>query len=176
MSGYDIRGFLEGTIAHFWSESYGQIYPTLKALEAEGLVRGRDDDASGRGRRVYRLTEAGLAELRGWLAEPPAPDVPRYEISLKLLFGDQLSLADARSHLRAHRRRHAEQLAGYRAHEAELLDRFQDAPRLPYWLAVLRGGIRYAEMVVDWCDETLASLDGLDPEAYPTDPPAPVLD
>lgn len=56
MSGYDVKQFLESTIAHFWNESYGQIYPTLKALEAEGLVEGHDDEGDGRGRRVYTLT------------------------------------------------------------------------------------------------------------------------
>ena len=40
-SGYDIRKLAEGSIGHFWSESYGQIYPTLKRLV-------RDDTASSK--------------------------------------------------------------------------------------------------------------------------------
>lgn len=177
MSGYDIKQFLERTVAHFWSESFGQIYPTLKQLEAEGLIRTEIEAGgpSGRDRRVHTLTEAGLEALRGWLVEPPEPDVPRYELSLKLFFGDQLAVADAAGHVRAHRDRHEEVLARYRESEARLEAELAGSPRLPYWLAVLRGGIRYSAMVVEWCDETLAALDALDPAAYPADPSAPVV-
>lgn len=173
MSGYDIKRFLEDTVAHFWSESYGQIYPTLRALEAQGLVSGRAE-AAGRSRRVYRLTDLGLRELRTWLAEPPEPHVPRYEISLKLFFGDQLTVDEARGHLRSYRHVHVDQLDRYRTHEAELRESMRGAARLPYWLAVIRGGIRYAEMVVAWCDETLAALETLDPNEYPASPTASV--
>ena len=38
MSGYDLRQFFSENLAFFWSESFGQIYPMLHALEAEGLV------------------------------------------------------------------------------------------------------------------------------------------
>ncbi|MGH9601902.1 MAG: PadR family transcriptional regulator, partial [Terriglobales bacterium] len=31
-SGYDLKKRMEQSIAHFWSESYGQIYPTLRRL------------------------------------------------------------------------------------------------------------------------------------------------
>lgn len=174
MSGYDVKQFLEETVAHFWSESYGQIYPALKRLEADGLVIGRDDESAGRGRRVYTLTDAGLALLRAWLHEPPEPDVPRYEMSLKLFFGDQLPLEAALRHLQAHRERHQAILDRYREMEPGLARELDGSPRLPYWLAVLGGGIRYAAMVVDWCDDTMATLSELDPAAYPATPAAPV--
>ena len=38
-SGYDLKKRVEGSIAHFWSESYGQIYPILAHLASQGLVR-----------------------------------------------------------------------------------------------------------------------------------------
>lgn len=195
MSGYDIKRFLEDTVVHFWSESFGQIYPSLKALEAEGAVIGRDEEGDGgRPRRVYTLTEAGLSELRTWLAEPPAPVVPRYEISLKLFFGDQMSLETALEHLRAHRERHATLLAQYRGYEAHVQGELEASrtstvreatdgaaatgtggrPALPHRLAVLRGGIRYSETVVRWCEETIDALESLDATAYPAEPSAPV--
>ena len=40
----------------------GQLYPALYALEAEGWAVG-DWDADDANRRIYRLTEAGRAEL-----------------------------------------------------------------------------------------------------------------
>ena len=55
----------------------GQIYTTLSRLERDGLV---DDDAvaqNGRpNKRVYRLTDAGQAELRGWVADSTPADAP----------------------------------------------------------------------------------------------------
>src|SRR5436309_10048598 len=42
----------------------GTLYPALHALEREGLISGEWLEAeSGRGRKVYRLTPAGLAAL-----------------------------------------------------------------------------------------------------------------
>jgi PadR family transcriptional regulator, regulatory protein AphA len=38
MSGYDTRKTVQESIRFFWSESYGQIYPALKRLEAQKLV------------------------------------------------------------------------------------------------------------------------------------------
>ena len=47
MSGYEIRKVAASSIGHFWSESYGQIYPTLRKLVAAGLAKPR----SRRGRQ-----------------------------------------------------------------------------------------------------------------------------
>ena len=41
MSGYDIRATIGESIAYFWTESYGQIYPTLKRLTKEKLLTRR---------------------------------------------------------------------------------------------------------------------------------------
>ena len=41
----------------------GTLYPVLHRLEAEGLLSSAWSDASGRRRRVYRLTRRGRAAL-----------------------------------------------------------------------------------------------------------------
>jgi DNA-binding PadR family transcriptional regulator len=41
----------------------GTLYPVLHRLEAEGLLTSSWSDASGRRRRVYRLTRRGHASL-----------------------------------------------------------------------------------------------------------------
>ena len=38
---------------YFWAASYGQIYPELKRLEEQGLMRGRSEPSGGR--RADRL-------------------------------------------------------------------------------------------------------------------------
>src|ERR1700754_2500461 len=66
-TGYDIKAFVDRTTRYFWAASYGQIYPELKRLEGQGLVRGQSEPSGGRARTAYELTEAGAAALRGRL-------------------------------------------------------------------------------------------------------------
>src|SRR5260370_3649728 len=87
MSGYDIRKFVKENIGYFWKESYGQIYPMLKRMAAEGLVDVRVERKSGKpDRQVYSLTRAGHSELERWLGRPPVPPSPRNELRLRLSF------------------------------------------------------------------------------------------
>lgn len=168
MSGYDIKRFMDGTLVHFWSESYGQIYPTLAKLEREGLVEGRQEPgARGRDRTVYRITESGRRALSEWLREPAEPAVPRHEHALKLFFGANVAPEVAVAHLERLRAEAREALARHREAEEELRQRAerQPASHAPYWLAVLRGGIRYAEMVLEWCEEARRLLGSLPPAA-----------
>lgn len=168
MSGYDVKQFLEQSVVHFWSESYGQIYPALRKLEEEELVEGRNEPGDrGREKRVYRITEAGREELRRWLQEPAEPVTPRYEHSLKLFFGHIVGPKASLGHVDRLREQATESLAAYREGEDRLEERAAEEPdsHFPYWLVVLRGGIRYAEMVLEWCDESEEALRALEEPA-----------
>ena len=70
MSGYDIRQMISRSIGYFWSESYGQIYPGLKRLAADGLVEKKTERRKGSpDRHVYSLTAAGRKQLEAELSE-----------------------------------------------------------------------------------------------------------
>src|SRR5438552_14512424 len=69
-SGYDIKAAVDTSTRFFWAGSYGQIYPELRRLEAEGLIRGEDSPNGARGRRVYELTDAGRKWFVDWLVGP----------------------------------------------------------------------------------------------------------
>lgn len=171
MSGYDIKNFIDDSVSHFWSESYGQIYPTLKTMEDDGLVESRVEDRDGlRDRRVYRLTDEGLTRLREWLVEPAVPDVPRHEMSLKLFFGAQMPPDGAVGHVERYRARQAALLEEYEVEAARMEADLAGDPRLPYWRHVLKGGIDYAKMAIRWCDDALADLRELDASRYPAAP------
>ncbi len=58
--GYEVIRALEERFDGMYSPSAGTVYPRLSRLEEEGLV---EREASGR-KAVYRITEAGRAELR----------------------------------------------------------------------------------------------------------------
>src|ERR1700722_14027305 len=92
MSGYDIKALIPQSIGNFWSESYGQIYPSLKRLAETGLVEKKTQRQKGKpDRHVYSLTEDGRARLRDWLKLPVVAEVPRHELLLKLFFGAHVS-------------------------------------------------------------------------------------
>lgn len=57
--GYEVIRLLEDRFLGTYTPSAGTIYPRLAALEEEGLIAHAEED----GRKVYRLTEKGEAEL-----------------------------------------------------------------------------------------------------------------
>src|SRR5258708_2356756 len=57
--GYDVIRLLQDKFLGVYSPSPGTIYPRLARLEEEGLVTHEMVD----GKKVYRITEAGRAEL-----------------------------------------------------------------------------------------------------------------
>jgi DNA-binding PadR family transcriptional regulator len=73
----------------------GQIYTTLSRLQRDGLV---DDDAveqDGRpNKRVYRLTEAGQAELTGWVQNATPSTRLKDDFFIKLVLAQAANIAD----------------------------------------------------------------------------------
>src|ERR1700757_5142456 len=72
-TGYDIKRVVDKSTRHFWSASYGQIYPELRRLEEQGLIQGQSEPTGGRARTVYKLTPAGEAALTDWLEPESEP-------------------------------------------------------------------------------------------------------
>ena len=58
--GYDLIRLLEDTFMGTYAPSAGTIYPRLSRLEAEGLITHSIED----GKKIYRLTDQGRAELQ----------------------------------------------------------------------------------------------------------------
>lgn len=164
MSGYDMKQLFERSIGHFWHESYGQIYPMLKQLAAEGLVAQSTEQRSGRpDRHVYELTDAGWAALRAWVAAPVEEyGRPRSELLLKLFFSRHAPPALAREQLTRYRELQQAALGRLGALEAELRSADRPDPDLTYWLITLRHGIHVSRALIAWCDEALAMLEAAD--------------
>jgi DNA-binding PadR family transcriptional regulator len=162
-SGYDIKKGIERSIGHFWHESYGQIYPILRTLVAEGLATARTEALLGRPARiVYAITEQGRAELRRWLTERiETLPIERNEFLLKLFFGSEIPLTVTLEHLRQHRRQAESVLETFGEIDEMLATQATStmASDLPFWLATLRYGQAQAEAVVRWCDDTLKQFD-----------------
>src|SRR5690606_12353934 len=88
-SGYDIKKESEEKLSHFWSASYGHLYPVLESLRQRDLVERRREEQEGRpARYVYSLTEDGWEALREWFARPAEYAKPRNELLLRVFFGE----------------------------------------------------------------------------------------
>jgi PadR family transcriptional regulator, regulatory protein AphA len=147
-TGYDIKTFVDRTTRYFWAASYGQIYPELRRLEDEGLIRGTSEPSGGRARTVYELTKAGRAALEGWLAADEAPSYElRDEGMLRLFFSD--SLPERRIEIvRAIREREERDLAHLRSLEPHA----SAGPRGSH--LTLQMGIEITESTIKWCEAT----------------------
>lgn len=162
MSGYDIKKKIETSTSNFWSESYGQIYPILKQLVAQGLATQFVQEQVGKpNRHVYELTEIGQQELQRWLMEPVEPQVERIEILLKLFFGHQVSIADNIRHVQQFRQLQQELLYKYEILEEKLKQNKLDNSSIPYWLITVSYKLHVTESLIHWCDRTLKTLNQL---------------
>lgn len=162
MSGYDLKKAIEYSVGNFWNESYPQIYPVLKQLAKDGLAIEVVERQEGRpDRHVYQLTEKGWEELRHWLTEPFEYQVQRNELLLKLFFGGLTQVTINVEHVQRHRDMQVQLLEHYKSTMAHLLQTQEPHPQLPYWLMTLSYGMHIAQALIDWCDETLVTLEQL---------------
>jgi DNA-binding PadR family transcriptional regulator len=167
MSGYDIRKFIQGSIANFWRESYGQLYPSLRELTDDGLVTRRHERQEGKpGRYVYSITPQGRTALRDWLGEPAEWEVPRSELLLKIFFGTEVPVETSLKHVARRREELREDQERLKGIAAALEQERRTAPGLPFWLLTIRQGLLINEALIAWCDEAQDVLQGL-PVARP---------
>ncbi|MGA2673565.1 MAG: PadR family transcriptional regulator [Terracidiphilus sp.] len=159
LSGYELHKAIEENFGSFWGESYGQIYPTLKRLVAEGLiVPSRSASAPRQRRQEYSLTDAGRACLRDWLAQPFQNDPPRNEFLLKLFFGREAAPGVALAHVRELQNRNRRMLATLEGIEKMARASQSQDPNMPYWMLTLGLGLALTRAALDWGESALQEL------------------
>ena len=159
MSGYDLAQLVRASIGHMWRESYGQIYPNLKRLAAEGLVSRKTERSRGKpDRHIYSITSKGRERLTEWLTIPPQPEIPRNEMLLKLFFGTQVPteiLIENVEHMAEENRM---LLGKFRSTQRDEIDKNRNYPDAPFWKMAARFGEIEMEAHLRWADETLGEL------------------
>ena len=113
MTGYALREAIREVLGHFWSESFGQIYPTLAELERQGHVRRLDSARTGAS--TFAITPSGMTRLKELLAQPVQQVPPRNGLMLRLFFGRHLGPAACLGDEVLHR----ESLVAWKYHRAE---------------------------------------------------------
>ncbi len=160
LSGYDIKKKIDQMISHFWEVSYGQIYPTLKALEESGKITKKTGETyKGPERKLYSITEDGRKSLAEWLIIPEIKDYTRYEILLKLYFGKQLTPKENLERIEKYKEKHLENQKSIQFFKQNLQQlSWEDEDHFYYYLTVLFGEKVYAAYL-SWVDEAKELLE-----------------
>ncbi|GAA0340222.1 PadR family transcriptional regulator [Oceanobacillus sp. FSL W7-1293] len=159
-SGYEIKQFIDNSLNHFWKISYGQIYPTLKRLEEEGLATVQTSAQEGKPeRKEYFLTEKGKEVLKNWL-EKPLKQLPveRNEVLLKLFFGRHQTKEQSLYLLEDYKQKLKNLYQTYEGIEEGIARHNHHQHDAKYWLFTLDYGKRVTEAAIAWCDATIKEL------------------
>ena len=160
MSGYQIKKLVDIRFKFFWSESFGQIFPALKSLSANGLVEAvepaeRDESQKRSPKKTYRLTEAGIKALRDWLKLPVERESYRLEILLKLYFANFAEPQVMIEHVEKFQKAHEQELQILEMFQHELEGIIDQDENHPQILRVIDFGQKANRAYLDWSRETL---------------------
>jgi DNA-binding PadR family transcriptional regulator len=158
MTGYALREEIRQVLGHFWSESYGQIYPTLAELQRTGLIEAEQGKRSGSS--TYALTPQGRERLTELLRQPHQPTPPRNALMLRLFFGLTLGVDACRALISEAKGEAERRLAEFQVIRAELAAD-PNTDHHPYWLLTISAGEHTARAAIAWADESLDALSHL---------------
>ncbi|MFC7050457.1 PadR family transcriptional regulator [Emcibacter nanhaiensis] len=163
-SGYDIKKAIEKSVGFFWSESYGQIYPMLKKLEAEGLaVRVKEEEPSSRRRQRYAITDKGKQVLADWIKEDADYGGFRNELLLKLFFGSTVDPAISIRHLEDFIKHEKQRLEMFEGFNSTLPRNGKEmTPNLIFLAATLNYGLSGTKHNIQWAEDTIQMLKDMD--------------
>ncbi|QKS70013.1 PadR family transcriptional regulator [Paenalkalicoccus suaedae] len=157
-TGYDMKQFIDQSLAYFWKISYGQIYPTLKQLVEDGAVRIKNENAD---KKEYEITSVGREELTNWLSElPDALPTQKNELLLKLFFSKNQEVEKSVALLRHQQELLEEKLAAYEAIEEMIRESDEESEDELYWMMTLDHGKRLARASYEWCEASIKTLRG----------------
>ena len=157
MSGYAVRAAIRDQLGFFWSESFGQIYPTLLALHGRGEVEKHD--GSRPGSSLYSLTPTGRRRMLALLEQPDSPTPRRDGFMLRLFLGRSLGPDACRDLVAQARESAAQQLAVYQAIRAQVESETEYLEHQAYWLITISAGEHSTRAAIAWADETLEKLE-----------------
>ena len=146
-TGYTMKSVVDQFARFFWAVSYGQLYPELKRLQSQKLLRSRQEKTGGRRRTAYTLTKSGERELEAWLG---SEDEMLFEVRIEAFM--KLFISESSDQQRAIIRR-------LRADTVRTRDALAaiEPPR-PIGRHLKAHGLQMYDSLIEWCDEVDAAL------------------
>lgn len=154
-SGYDLLRTFETSMANVWPATQSQLYGELNKLADTGLIEVTD--IGPRGRKEYRITEAGRAELRRWVLNPENDPPFRDSSLLRVFLLGEISPEQARNHMVAVAE-HADSEVKRLQALGESLS-WTDGDSLFYGRAALEYGLRVNAMEAEWARWVIDEMD-----------------
>jgi DNA-binding PadR family transcriptional regulator len=165
MTGYELKGFFDSSIEHFWNAELSQIYPTLKSLEDADYVSKRVEVQENRpNRKIYAITDAGREEFLRWMRTPTPPADLRDPFLIKVFLGTELPVEDVLLLMRRQMEEHqkviafSETVLRPRISHAVEHEKFTTKHQL-YWSLTLEMALAYRRAYVEWCERAMRLLE-----------------
>ncbi|GAA1303158.1 PadR family transcriptional regulator [Planotetraspora silvatica] len=164
LSGYQLTKAFDLGVANFWHAQPQQLYAELTRLEQDGLVTGREVVQETRpNKRLFRVTDAGLAELEHFTALAAKPSFIRDDLLVKVQAADHVDTETLIARLTERSEfaqakidlfgRLLQSMRGDRTEEEFL----RHGERIGPYLTCLRG-LAFEHGNRDWCERTAAVL------------------
>jgi PadR family transcriptional regulator, regulatory protein AphA len=113
-TGYELGKQINGSIRFFWAATLQQIYKELGELGDAGLLIHTDvHQADKPSRKVYRITDSGLKELKTWIEAESDPSPVRDALAVKMFVGHLAAPRPLLKDLQRHVEIHESKLAHY---------------------------------------------------------------
>jgi DNA-binding PadR family transcriptional regulator len=150
-SGYDLTRRFQETLGPVWPAQHPKIYAELARLADAGLIEV--ESHGPRGRKAYRITDAGLTEVRRWLTEDPVDHTLRIESLLRSVFFWLMPSGELTAHLESEQQFFAETAELYRQY-AVAKDRgdYGTSPQTQAIRVATEAGIRLFQALADWAE------------------------
>ncbi|WP_040806325.1 PadR family transcriptional regulator [Nocardia concava] len=159
-SGYDLAQRFQEALGPVWPARHPKIYSELGKLAEAGMIE--IDSEGARGRKAYRITETGLAEVRRWLVEEDVDHTLRLEPLLRSFFFWLMDPKDLDEHLEREGRYFGDTAAMYRE-LALAKDRGEFGELDPHAKSkriAVEAGIRLYEALAEWAEWARDEIDG----------------
>nr|BEK69166.1 PadR family transcriptional regulator [Kitasatospora purpeofusca] len=164
-SGYDLSKGFDASVANFWMATPQQLYRELDRMEAAGLISARVVEQERRpNKRLFSLTEAGLAAVHAYTAEHSnKPTTIRDELMVKVQSVDAGDAGAVRAAVAERLEWARAKLARYERLQAKLLDgrteeqHLAEAERVGPYLTLLRG-MAFERENIHWSETALRVL------------------
>lgn len=164
LSGYQLAKAFDLGVANFWYAQPQQLYAELTRLERDGLIAGREVVQETRPtKRLFRVTEAGLAELERFSAADAKPSFIRDDLLVKVQAADRVDagtliaqLAERAAFARAKIEVFGTLLGAMRGDRTEE-EFLRHGARIGPYLTCLRG-LAFEQGNHDWCERAITVL------------------
>lgn len=152
MHGYELKKRLSYMLGHFWTVSYGSLYPALKRLEKSGSIeKAYSVKEKTRNRNVFRVTPRGEKEFMRMMAsdlsDASLADTEKFD--LRMAFFQYLDPETRLALLEKRRAVLAEQVLKFKAY------RSASGEEDRYRTGLLRHKVELAKSDIRWLDRLM---------------------